>query len=212
MCKKSTCFGKVVSPTSQYNSSINYDVGHTAENKKINIDFKRQVVCDENEWVSHLSQEEKEAIHDYTKELPPYYRNINRVLRGQECRYEDGNENRSELIHSALSKAKTSMDMTLWRGISDELFHDLCESASVGDVFVDRGYVSCSMSEGSAFHKDVLLVINLPAGSCAASISSLSAAGKYEEEVLIDKEQLFCITSIDNDKYGRKVITVDVLN
>lgn len=51
--------------------------------------------------VSQLTAEQKEAIHDYTKGIPPYYRNINSVLMGTQSNYDLVNEERCEFTYNA---------------------------------------------------------------------------------------------------------------
>lgn len=167
------------------------------------------------EWANSLSPNEQSAINDYTKEYPSYYRNINGVLRGKQSSFDDGNEQRVKQIHSALSKAETPTDMTVYRGGGSSVLGDLSKASDeqlVGSVFVDRGFVSTSMSAGSAFPGDTLLAIHLPAGSCAANIETLSVAGKYEEEVLLDYNQLFYINGVSYDEKGRRIVDVSVIN
>lgn len=167
-----------------------------------------------NNWVSNLSDRQKDAIHDYTKEVPPYYKNINGVLRGHKSNYDAGNEERSELIHQALSSARTPCDITVYRGCSNDVLGDLAfapDEALTDGVFVDRGYASTSMSRGLAFGGDMLLEIHLPAGAQAANIESLSAAGRYEEEVLIDRGQMFHIVGAHRNGNGRRIVEVNAI-
>lgn len=166
------------------------------------------------EWTENLSDSQKGAIHDYTKEVPPYYKNINGVLRGHTNNFDFGNEERSELIHQALNNAKTPCDITVYRGCSSDVLGSLAsapDSALVNGVFVERGYASTSMSRGLAFDGDLLLEIHLPAGANAANIESLSAAGRYEEEVLVDRGQMFRIVGAHRDSTGRRVIEVNAI-
>lgn len=158
---------------------------------------------------------QKNAIHDYTKEMPSYYKNINGVLRGKQESFDEGNKERSELIHDALSNAHTPCDITVYRGCSSDTLGSLSSVSDeelVNNVFVDKGFASTSMSRGGAFSGDLLLEIHLPAGSNAANIETLSAAGKYEEEVLIDRGQLFQIIGAHRDDFGRRVIEVNAIN
>ena len=165
-------------------------------------------------WESTLTSQQKEAINDYTKELPPYYKNINGVLRGTTKCFDAGNEERSELIHQALSIAKTPCDITVYRGCSNDALGIMsgmsCDDL-VGNVFEYKGYASTSMSRGLAFGGDLLLEIHLPKGSPAANIERLSAAGQYEEEVLIDRGQLFRVVGAHTDGSGRQIIEVDTI-
>lgn len=166
-------------------------------------------------WVLTLSDQQKEAIHDYTKELPPYYKNINGVLRGYQNTYDSGNQERSEQIHSALGQTSTPCDITVYRGCSNEALGELSyasEEELVGGIFIDKGYASTSLSRDRAFSDDILLEIHLPRGSHAADIESLSAAGGYEEEVLIDRGQVFQITDVYRDETGRRILSVNAIN
>ena len=165
-------------------------------------------------WVSQLTDEQKEAIHDYTKEVPPYYKNINGGLRGTHGHYDFGNEERCELIHAALKDARTPCDITVYRGCSASVLGNLAHASDeslVGALFADKGFASTSMSRGLAFNNDMLLEIHLPAGSHAANIETLSAAGRYEEEVLIDRGQLFQVVGVHRDNNGRRVLEVNAI-
>ena len=155
-------------------------------------------------WISSLSDEQKRAIYDYTRE-GPYYKNINGVLRGRTQKYEEGNEIRSSRIHEALQSAQLPVATTVYRGVNKKDLNELAYSSDaelVGDIYLDRGYISTSMSRGAAFQKEVMLELSLPAGCHAACIEDLSAAGKYEQEVLIDRGHFFRITGVryENDQ------------
>jgi hypothetical protein len=166
-------------------------------------------------WAASLPDSNKTAINDYTKESPKYYENINNVLRGKEKNFAPGNEERSRMIHEALSSASTPCDMTVYRGCSEEALgklKNLPDSKLVGQTFIDKGFASTSMSKGGAFNREVLLEIHLPAGSRAANIESLSEAGKYEEEVLIDRGQVFQIVGTYRDEFGRRIVKVNAVN
>lgn len=78
-------------------------------------------------------------------------------------------------------------------------------------VFVDRGYTSTSMSRGLAFGRDPLLEIHFPAETHAANIESLSAAGRYEEEVLIDRGQMSHVVGTHRDGTGRRIVEVNAI-
>ncbi len=166
-------------------------------------------------WADMLSQEEREAIHDCTKENPPFYKNINNVLRGKIKEFDDGNERRSKLIHAALKSASTPFDMVVYRGGDNDILAQLSHASDEeleGNVFVDKGFVSTSMSAGAALAGDVLLAIYLPAGSRGVNIESLSASGKYEEEILLDYGQLFYINSVNYNESGRRIVDVRIIN
>lgn len=179
------------------------------------LDSKKIMRVIGKKWADTLSREEREAIRDYTKENPPFYKNINNVLRGKVKRFDDGNDRRGKLIHSALKSASTPFDMIVYRGGNNDILAQLSDASDEeleGKVFVDKGFVSTSMSAGSALSGDVLLVIHLPAGSCGVNIESLSTSGKYEEEILLDHGQLFYINSVNYNESGRRVVDVRVIN
>lgn len=162
-------------------------------------------------WSQQLSENQKAAIHDYTREHPPFYRNINSVLRGREAKFDVGNYERSELIHSALLQASTPCDLTLYRGGEDTILGALAFASDdelLYNSFQDKGFCSTSLAPGGAFYNKVLMIIHLPAGSHAANIEHLSAAGSYEQEVLIDKGCIFHVTDVYRDPSGRRVVEV----
>lgn len=108
----------------------------------------------------------------------------------------------------------TPCDITVYRGCSNDVLGDLAfapDEALTDGVFVDRGYASTSMSRGLAFGGDMLLEIHLPAGAQAANIESLSAAGRYEEEVLIDRGQMFHIVGAHRNGNGRRIVEVNAI-
>ena len=166
-------------------------------------------------WAAGLNEGQSHSIYDYTCEIPNYYKNINGVLRGREKSFGEGNELRCEQIHSALRGASTPCEATVYRGCSSaalEGYAGLPDEALTGATIMDRGFTSTSLDSGGAFPGDVLLVIDLPKGSPAANIEQLSAAGKYESEVLIDRGQIFRIKRAYHDADGRRVVEVTMVN
>lgn len=166
-------------------------------------------------WIDSLSENEKKALSDYTREVPPYYKNINGVLRGKENNFENGNEEKNELLHKALSNASLPNNITVYRGGSSSVLGHLstvADSELIGKTFLDKGYVSTSMSPNTAFGGDVLMVISVPMGTHAACIEELSAAGSYEQELLIDRGQLFSISGVHRDEHNRRIIEVNLIN
>ena len=194
--------------------------GHASQNSimtnRHGVSSLNRLKTDGKTWAFQLNESQREAIRDYTKELPRYYENINATLRGLVRSFDPGNRERSDLIHAALVQAKMPCDFTVYRGCSyDAIGNDLLRMSDeqiVGQVYFDRGYVSTSMSKGRAFGGDLLLKINLPQGCHAVNIESLSEAGSYEEEVLIDRDQLFQIIGYYSDNDGRRIIEVNLIN
>ena len=154
------------------------------------------------DWVNGLSVEQKSAIVDYTSEVPNYYGNINATLRGKSSGFDEGNAERAAHIHSALQRAVLPVDVTVYRRGGDTILGSQSgksDAEIIGKSFRDRGFISTAMSKEAARPGNTMLRIKVPKGCHAANIETLSMAGSYEEELLIDKDQVFVITGIEYD-------------
>lgn len=178
--------------------------------------YKHKLIKDySRNWTKSLSPEECTAIYDFTTTIPPYHININSVLRGVQSSYNEGNERRSELIHSVLSKANLPIDIKVYRGVSYKDLGDFAnftDNELIGCIYYDMGFISTSIKKGASksFTKDnLLLAIQLPRGTRAAFIGNLSQA-LHEEEILIDRGQLFRFTDVRYEN-GYKIIEASLL-
>lgn len=165
-------------------------------------------------WKESLSEEERRSITDYTGEMPNYYRNINGTLRGLEPAFDPGNAERAAHIHDALQKASLPVSMTVYRKGGEAILGALAgksDAEIIGAAFRDRAFISTAMSEEAALGGNTTLRILLPQGCHAANIENLSQLGSYEEEILIDRDQIFVITGVSYEGTSR-IIDAVLLN
>lgn len=186
---------------------------HTYENSE---EKQNLINCVAREWSSSLSKEEYSAVRDYTKEIPPYYKNINKKLRGKALFFDKGNKERASLIHSALEKSKVPCDCTVYRGASiDALgkYKDLSDEELIGKVLLDKGFMSTCTKKGKEFGGAVKLEIFVPAGSKGAYLSNgISAVGDGEYEMLFDKGSRLKVVGVSYDNIQhRRVIQVRMM-
>lgn len=168
------------------------------------------------EWLKSLSAEEKEAIRIYTGND---YTKINNYLRGIAGDLDGVDPKVVENLNSALSKAKVPYNMTVYRGTDLFPFEDLYElnwnggidcDTLIGKTVSDKAFMSTAILENSSFNKEVLWTINIPAGSNAAYIASLS---KYpaEAELLFNSGQSMVIKEAAVDSSGKLHLTLDLI-
>lgn len=162
-------------------------------------------------WSEGLSNEEKSAIRDYTGTS---YLNINAVLRGVENDFSQGNHERAVHIHQALQRSCIPHECTVYRGASLSAlgdFQSLSDEQLVGNILIDRGFMSTSLNSGDAFGGDVRLEITVPQGAQGAYVGYLSQCGHYESEVLFDRRQRMEITNVYRDNFGNRTICARLL-
>lgn len=162
-------------------------------------------------WSEGLSNEEKSAIRDYTGTS---YLNINAVLRGVENDFSQGNHERAVHIHQALQRSCIPHECTVYRGASLSAlgeFQSLSDEQLVGNILIDRGFMSTSLNSGDAFGGDVRLEITVPQGARGAYVGYLSQCGHYESEVLFDRRQRMEITNVYRDNFGNRTICARLL-
>lgn len=162
-------------------------------------------------WSEGLSNEEKSAIRDYTGTS---YLNINAVLRGVENDFSQGNHERAVHIHQALQRSCIPYECTVYRGASLSAlgdFQSLSDEQLVGNILIDRGFMSTSLNSGDAFGGDIRLEITVPQGAQGAYVGYLSQCGHYESEVLFDRRQRMEITNVYRDNFGNRTICARLL-
>lgn len=162
-------------------------------------------------WTEQLSKAEHAALRDYTDTA---YRNINAVLRGVEPSFEAGNYERATLIHNALSRCSIPQTCTVYRGASLRSlgdFADASDSALIGSIISDDGFMSTSLNREDAFGGDIRYEISVPAGARGAYVGYLSRTGHYESEVLLDCGQMMQITDVRRDRFGNRIIRASIL-
>mgnify|MGYP001028808108 CR=1 FL=1 len=176
-----------------------------------NSEEKQRLICRvANQWIMKLSDAEFNALKDYTREEPNYYKNINKKLRGKALFFEDGNRERAALIHNALQKAEVPSPCTVYRGGPPDIlgkYKNMTDDELVGKILLDKGFMSTSTVKGSEFGGSVKLEIHVPAGARGAYLSNgISAIGQGEHEMLFDKGCRMKITGVSYDIWNNRII------
>ena len=168
------------------------------------------------DWLKSLSAEEKQAITIYTGND---YSKINDFLRGTSKTLDGVDPKVLKNLNSALGKAQVPYDMSVYRGTDllpfDKMYKftpsgGIDASSLVGQTISDKGFMSTAILESSSFNKEVLWTINVPAGSNAAYVASLS---KYpaEAELLFNSGQSMIISDAVVDSSGKLHLTLDLI-
>lgn len=176
-----------------------------------NSEEKQRLICNvANQWREKLSDDEFNAIKDYTREEPNYYKNINKKLRGKTLFFDKGNRERATLIHNALQKAEVPSPCTVYRGGPPDIlgkYKNMTDDELVGKVLLDKGFMSTSTVKGSEFGGSVKLEIHVPAGAKGAYLSNgISAVGQDEHEMLFDKGCRMKIIGVSYDMWNNRII------
>ncbi len=157
------------------------------------------------EWIDSLSGKEKYAIEKYTfnsgdKKPNRFFERLNAMLRG------DLPEDRklreyADVISGALKKNKLNHDIVCYRNLEFNPY----EKYSMGSIFVDKQFVSTSISPKSALAKLFKITFFVPKGTRGAYIELLSKYPK-QRELLLDKECRMRILSKQKDNIFVEVI------
>lgn len=176
-----------------------------------NSEEKQRLICNvATQWREKLSDDEINAIKDYTREEPNYYKNINKKLRGKTLFFDEGNRDRATLIHNALQKAEVPIPCTVYRGGPPDIlgkYKNMTDDELVGKVLLDKGFMSTSTVKGSEFGGSVKLEIHVPAGAKGAYLSNgISVIGQGEHEMLFDKGCRIKIIGVSYDMWNNRII------
>jgi hypothetical protein len=160
-------------------------------------------------WQDQLTDDEADAVEDYTTQDNEV---VNAVLRGQEppkVRGEDAHEKAkalTEKLDNAIAKSHLTADHVAYRGAV--LPQDM--PLEVGSSFVDNGYTSVSLMEGTARTyipnakrlptgmRPVLMRVSLAKGTKAAIPDGLSVSPS-ETEIIIVRGTRYKITSVKQE-------------
>lgn len=162
---------------------------------------------DVDKWESKITSEESESVRFYTGE---FYADINQYYRktsGYEYVDADLVKEESKAIDSVIKKFDLSKNIKVYRGCDLGALGVMDVSdLTVGNVYVDKGYMSTSVVKDVAKEfGDVLLEINVPKGKgTGAYINSRSRFMDEEYEFLIKRGAKCKIVEID--KSGDKPI------
>ncbi len=209
--KKSGGFGR--KPINQILDKPGVDIQNPGLNPQsfANSNEKQQMIHNSAmKWKEGLSADEINALTDYTREEPNYYRNINKKLRGKTLFYDEGNRERATMIHNALSKSEVPCPCTVYRGGPPDIlgkYKNMSDEELVGKVLLDKGFMSTSTVKDSEFGGSVKLEIYVPAGAKGAYLSDgISAVGEGEHEMLFDKGSRMKIVGVKYDMWHNRVI------
>ena len=168
----------------------------------------------DKEWEGRLDEKEVDAIEHYT--TGGYY-DISSYLRRGNKRpmYSSLEELESSIeeIDEALERSSIPQDVVVYRGTRTTHFQDV----EVGDVIVDRSFVSTTTDRGLAEEvyvggkKSMLVEIKVPKGSKGAAVGSVSMFGSNEREVLLARDTAFRVDSINFTEEGVSTMTVTVV-
>ena len=163
------------------------------------------------QWSKKLSEEETEAVREYTKNA---YKNINAALRGIDKKLYPENAEYAKTLHRILKQTELPKDCVVYRGCSSKVLganRFLPDSMLVGKTFIEEGFLSTSLSKEDAFEGDVLLEIEAPKGSQGIYVGYTGALGHNEREVLFDVGQVMTILDVYRDEKGRRILRVAML-
>lgn len=157
--------------------------------------------CDD--WIRAISFAERDGVEVYTGSA---YISMNEYLRGK--RTTTGYADEIKQATAALKKASLPEDVIVRRGSDYNMLRDLGIDISeenkdklVGAIVADKGFMSTSPSSGGGFSGSIEYVINVPKGSQAMYVDTISRH-RGEEELLINRGGKYIIEDVEFDSYG----------
>jgi len=174
----------------------------------IHDDGKKRLVQASKAQMAKMRKEHKEIMRDLTSEqnsaVYSYtgsgYSGINGGLRGTRTLSE---YSKKSIKHLDEVYAKTTLkdDHVVYRGVS---FTKDFRPPAVGQLWEDKGYGSTSVSQDSKFGGDGHFTIEVPKGTPAMYVSSISAVGTHEKELLLGRGAQYRVVSKETKiVYGR---------
>lgn len=180
-------------------------------------------------WVNNLTREEYNAIHEYTGST---YREINNELRGLSSTSYYAKT--SQRISEGLSKFQLKENMMVFRGSDldmlyhlgfDKVYEDMMmyggekkelnaiKKTLMGEVLVDKGFMSTSAVSGNNFDKDILFKIELDKTFKGAAFVKDLSQFAHENEVLLDKGTGLVVKDVSySEALRRWIIDVKAIN
>lgn len=146
--------------------------------------FRNMTAGDADRWVQSygqdLTQAQYQAVRSYTGSS---YREYNGYLRGQGY-VADGARAQKTIDDIRAAMRPAPDDVTVYRGVGREAFPQ--GIPSVGDAYMDRGFLSTSYGGKSAFGGDYRLIIDVPKGTPSRAVHNLSLHSSEREVILGD--------------------------
>lgn len=110
-----------------------------------------------------------------------------------------------DAMDQAFSKAGTTEDMTVYRGVGGSFVQQLVKGTS----YTDGGFTSVTSSQSIADNfargdeGEAILEIRVPKGSKAISVKDFSQFGKAEQEIVLNRGGRFTVTDRIEGKKGK---------
>jgi hypothetical protein len=179
------------------------------------LDFKSDISSAEKwaqqnygNWRTSLESDELKAIDYYTK---GGFMVLNEKLRiGSKINPNSDSAKNIKLISQALERKRIPTEIIVYRGAGENILGDsknLLKTQKgrqqlIGEIFIEKGFMSTSILRDKAFGKDIILYLTVPAGTKGAYVGINSTHD--EKEILIDKGYQYKINSIDLEPETRK--------
>ena len=220
--------GSIKNPKSDNNKILNKKPKYISYKNEDDL-LKSRTTKKGKDFIKSLGNREYSALEYYTGDG---YMSINEQLRKG---IDFDEEDTIKLISDSLKKYKSADNIIVHRGASKKAVKDLFDSnleldrafrkyrnddnisqdelnkKFVGNVIVDKGFMSTTAYEGAEFKKDVTLHINIPKDSnYGGYINELSKYKNREYEYLLDSNLALEIkeAKIENNKLN---LYVDIL-
>lgn len=157
-----------------------------------------------------LSAKAPEANSSQAKAISMYsgssYQSINNLCRTSSPATVNADKT-VQALDSYLNNAELPEDLTLYRKVDGQYANILKSSLVEGCIFVDKGFISTSVSTGT-WSGSLKFVITAKKGTKGAAIGKWSSH-KSEQEVLLPRLTKFHVTKYDHDK---SLIEVEVVS
>lgn len=177
--------------TQQYKERIRKQINYQGKEWK---EFRGETFVDSyNDWIHKITEDEQEAIEDYTG---PYHKQINQYLRGQKIDLNFGEFQRAyteeeikamaERVTGALSKSKTTKSFTTLRGVSERGFARLFPDApdiAKQDSLYSKSWLQNQIESGQIKNRLVE-----DSGLLSTSPYTGEEGGAYAKEVMLNIE------------------------
>ena len=197
--------GKAKAPTIKAKT---YKPDPTIPPDGIHEDGKKRLVQASKSQMAKMRKEHKEIMRDLTSEqnsaVYSYtgsgYTGINGGLRGTR-ELDDYSKKKIKHLDEVYAKTPLRDDHVVYRGVS---FTRDFRPPAVGQLWEDKGYGSTSVSQDSKFGGDGHFTIEVPKGTQAMYVSSISAVGTHEKELLLGRGAKYRVVSKETKiVYGR---------
>ncbi|MGL4177893.1 MAG: ADP-ribosyltransferase [Dermatophilaceae bacterium] len=158
-----------------------------------------------DEYVERLPEDQKRAVHDYTKELGPgieglTYKEINEALRGQRDKTPELQQ-RIDLIDKSLAGHPVPEDVMITRGTGIGHYDEVDPRKMVGKLIDEEAYMSTSLGgpAESFKYREAILHLQVPKGTPAMWVDKVSAftGANTERELLLGRGLSYRIDRVE---------------